>query len=367
LGIGLGSVGEDVCPRCGGRFLAPEITERVVVDELGVEREVLREIAALFSGLKLPCPGCRGLMSPLRLRGVHVDLCLLCGGLWLDTGELAALTSGRHVEVGKPNVDVDVLTAGVPVVVGTATTSLAILGRGKAVLLLDSLEPPPTQASLSRAFARTDGLTDVDAQMLSRHCQGIVAEGLSQSGAIELQSILAREKIGTSVVDDRVLRLPPAIQCSDVDVDGTAIVARLHTGPPLSIPWSEVCAVVGGVVHRERLEPRKEAPQNPLFRETNTRGLVIRRDDLEHELVGSDDVVVDVLQIGATLRRLRLVPSPRKELANVHRALCDAAIAAGVPLGRGPTSPDWPRYRRPRELERECSWVAWRAARWPAT
>ncbi|MDP2339755.1 MAG: zf-TFIIB domain-containing protein [Deltaproteobacteria bacterium] len=371
LEAGKGSVGEDVCPRCAGRFLPPEITERVVVDELGVEREILREIAALFSGLKLPCAGCRGLMSPLRLRGVHVDLCLSCGGLWLDSGELKALTSGRHSEVGAPNVDVVVVpvvvpvVAPVPVVTGIATTSLVVLGRGKAVIALDRLEPP-SHESLSRAFARTDGLTDVDAQLLSRHCQGIVAEGLSIEGARALQTILGKEGIGCSVVDDAVLRLPAAIHCSDFDVDARGIVARLHTGAPFSIPWSEVGAVVGGVVHRERLEPKKESPQNPLFRATNVRGNEMRRSELEHELVGSDDVIVDVLQISRTSRRLRLVPSPRKELANAPRGLCDAAVAAGVPVGRGPRSAEWPRYRRLRELERECSWVAWRAARWPA-
>ena len=364
LTAGHGAVGEDVCARCGGRFLAPEITDRVVVDELGVERELLREIAALFSGLKLPCPGCRALMRPLRLRGVHVDLCFSCGGLWLDSGELFSLSSGRHAEIGGPSLVPVVDVAVLPVLLGTAAEGLVTLGRGNAVVVFEQLAPPE-QAALTRVFARTDGLTDVDAQLLARLCQGIVAEGLSLQGAQALRSLLAREGIGSEVVDDAVMRLPPAIQCSDIDVVAGGLVARLHTGPPMSVPWSEVAAVVGGVVRRERLEARVQAPQNPLFREqSRVTGLDVRR-ELEHEMVSSDDVIVDVVQVSQPSRRLRVVPSPRKEQANQQRALCDAAVAAGVPVGRGPAASPWPRYRRLRELDREAAWVTWRAARWP--
>ncbi len=348
-----------MCSRCGGRFLPPEITDRVVVDELGMEREILREVAELFSGLKLPCPGCRGLMRPLRLRGVHVDLCFGCGGLWLDSGELEALSSGRHAEVRGPPIERDVVT--LPILIGQETRALAKLGRGTLVVLLDELETPPRSA-LARAFARTDGLTDVDAQLLASHCHGVVAEALSKRGAHELEAILAHEGIDATVVADSVLRLPAAIQCNDVDVDSSGILARLHTGPPLVIPWAQVGSVVGGMVHRERLEPRSSS--NALTR-TGRAWVGAQQHELEHELISSDDVVIDVLHLGQLPRRLRVVPSPIKERSNQSRALCDAAALAGVPVGRGPRAPDWPHYRRLRELEREGAWVAWRAARWP--
>ena len=99
---GHGVIDEDVCGGCGGRFLSGQVSDRFVVFELGIERDVLREIASLFSGPRLPCPGCQGLMRSLRLRGVPVDLCLSCGGLWLDAGELVALSGGRHLEIGAP-------------------------------------------------------------------------------------------------------------------------------------------------------------------------------------------------------------------------------------------------------------------------
>ncbi|MBM4283299.1 MAG: hypothetical protein FJ137_21990, partial [Deltaproteobacteria bacterium] len=100
LASGQGALGEDVCPRCRGRFLNGALTERVVIDELGVERGILRELAGFFSGARLPCAGCGAAMRPLGLRGVAVDLCLGCGGLWLDAGELSRLSGGRYGEFG---------------------------------------------------------------------------------------------------------------------------------------------------------------------------------------------------------------------------------------------------------------------------
>lgn len=76
-----GALHEAVCPRCQGRFLHTAATERVLIEELGVERTTLRELAEHFRGPRLPCAGCGGTLSPLVLRGVEVALCVGCGCL----------------------------------------------------------------------------------------------------------------------------------------------------------------------------------------------------------------------------------------------------------------------------------------------
>lgn len=357
---GHGVIDEDVCGGCGGRFLSGQVSDRVVVFELGIERDVLREIASWFSGPRLPCPGCQGLMRSLRLRGVPVDLCLSCGGLWLDAGELVALSGGRHLEIGASLL----AAAAEPAVLGQMPPLVKKLGRGQSVVLLHQLEAPD-EAALVRAFSHTDGLTRLDAQLLADHCQGLVAEGLSLDGAINLQAVLADEHIDCSVVDSGVLRLPPALQCHDIDIDARGIVARLHTGSPFFIPWVEVDAVAGGMVKRERLEPRRDQEPPPFFGMTAfARPYRSPHMSVENELVRSDEVVVDVLRGGATPQRLRVLASPRAAQIDCQQRLWDAAISAQVPRGRAASTPEWPRYRRLREIEREAAWVRWRAGRW---
>jgi membrane associated rhomboid family serine protease len=46
------------------------------------------------------CPDCRVPLRPFRLEKVLVDFCLRCSGMWLDRGELEAL-SGRRVAPGE--------------------------------------------------------------------------------------------------------------------------------------------------------------------------------------------------------------------------------------------------------------------------
>ncbi|MBI3267447.1 MAG: Bax inhibitor-1 family protein [Planctomycetes bacterium] len=51
----------------------------------------------------IPCPKCSGYMFERRVRGVLVDLCAKCDGVWLDRTELAALT---HTAADVPQVAV---------------------------------------------------------------------------------------------------------------------------------------------------------------------------------------------------------------------------------------------------------------------
>lgn len=44
----------------------------------------------------LPCPKCKGYMHARRQRGVEIDLCAECEGVWLDEGELARLAGTKR-------------------------------------------------------------------------------------------------------------------------------------------------------------------------------------------------------------------------------------------------------------------------------
>jgi hypothetical protein len=90
-----GALSSMACPRCGGGFIPEDGTSRVL-DELSHTTAQLRELAAVFGGTRLPCPACKSKMSPLQLRGVTLDVCFGCGGLWVDKGDLEAVSSGRY-------------------------------------------------------------------------------------------------------------------------------------------------------------------------------------------------------------------------------------------------------------------------------
>ena len=65
--------------------------------ELG--RAVLEELAAHHAGPSLDCPGCGRGTAPVTVRSVPLDLCMGCGGTWLDRGELSKLSGGVHEEI----------------------------------------------------------------------------------------------------------------------------------------------------------------------------------------------------------------------------------------------------------------------------
>ncbi len=94
--LAAGPIAVDLCGACGGVWLD--------ADEL---RKLGKDEAALLSGTpsqRVPepgfraCPRCPGL-TPLRPReekGVLLDECGSCGGIWLDAGELEPMRGRRR-------------------------------------------------------------------------------------------------------------------------------------------------------------------------------------------------------------------------------------------------------------------------------
>jgi Zn-finger nucleic acid-binding protein len=81
----------DVCKKCGGSWydrgeLAQTINDRRIADRLTEDpiRGTMSPIA---------CPRCGGRMRVRKEWDVEVDVCISCGGVWLDHGELEELES----------------------------------------------------------------------------------------------------------------------------------------------------------------------------------------------------------------------------------------------------------------------------------
>ena len=84
----------DICPRCGGIWLDTRELKKLIANP-GLHR-YLTKYVGLESKSKLVCPRCGNLMSLERADEVEVDVCLSCKGIWLDRGELEALDGKKR-------------------------------------------------------------------------------------------------------------------------------------------------------------------------------------------------------------------------------------------------------------------------------
>jgi hypothetical protein len=97
LVAGTGALGEAACAGCGVRFLDAPTVEQVRELFLKIEPSLFHEMAR--AGVpSAACPRCRTSLRVQRVRSVTVDLCIGCGGMLLDPGELLALSRGAVAE-----------------------------------------------------------------------------------------------------------------------------------------------------------------------------------------------------------------------------------------------------------------------------
>jgi Zn-finger nucleic acid-binding protein len=79
----------DRCPECGGIWLDPGELNKLLKDRK-LSNYLTKHIGTQ-SKSKLVCPRCGWLMDIETAEEVEVDVCLKCGGVWLDYGELEKL------------------------------------------------------------------------------------------------------------------------------------------------------------------------------------------------------------------------------------------------------------------------------------
>lgn len=84
----------DVCGNCGGSWYDRGELAQTINDRRIAERLTEDPIRGTMS--PIACPRCGGRMRVRKEWDVEVDVCISCGGVWLDHGELEELES--HAE-----------------------------------------------------------------------------------------------------------------------------------------------------------------------------------------------------------------------------------------------------------------------------
>jgi len=79
----------DVCPKCKGIWLDKGELQRILKDRKLAN--YLTKHIGTKSRSPIVCPRCGNTMDFEKVENVEVETCLLCGGVWLDEGELEAL------------------------------------------------------------------------------------------------------------------------------------------------------------------------------------------------------------------------------------------------------------------------------------
>jgi len=87
---GLVSVEVDECPKCDGIYLDDGELKKLTGNRSLAKW--LTKYLGIDSDSGLICPRCGGMMDAERPEGIEVDVCLTCHGIWLDAGELEALS-----------------------------------------------------------------------------------------------------------------------------------------------------------------------------------------------------------------------------------------------------------------------------------
>jgi hypothetical protein len=85
----------------------PELEARIA-EEAALKRRLAHDKAMQMSDAEkhrlrelhfMRCPKCGLELEEIVLRGVHLDKCFGCNGLWLDAGELEELTGRAHEDL----------------------------------------------------------------------------------------------------------------------------------------------------------------------------------------------------------------------------------------------------------------------------
>ena len=108
----VGNIAIDACTSCKGMFLdhgeiesIREIVRKggaVPPDSIDLISEEASKGTLAKDDTQEPCPSCRYGLFAVNVKGVTIDYCLSCRGIWFDRGELQTLVdkmrSGEHID-----------------------------------------------------------------------------------------------------------------------------------------------------------------------------------------------------------------------------------------------------------------------------
>ena len=98
LTVQAGRLGEAICAQCNGRFIDAMAVHSVIVEGLGIPADILQDLPNVSGGQGFSCPACSTTTQHFALKGVAVERCPNCQGIWLDKGELLQLGKGEFEE-----------------------------------------------------------------------------------------------------------------------------------------------------------------------------------------------------------------------------------------------------------------------------
>lgn len=350
--------------------------QRVIVEEHGVSRDTLREMAGHFGRPLLGCPSCGQRMHPIRVRALTLDLCTGCGAVWLDAGELTRLSEGRWEEVaGPPPADSTAKNA------AQVSAPSAELDPGASAapsgFLTVLLEDDAIDADrLVTAFGRARFRTAQDARFAAQRGHGVVAERLPAAEAASLAAALAVEDLQARLVEPAALDLPRAVRTKELSITDAGVTLADGLGRPFLIPWPALSALGVGLVHLEEAETEVD-PTSPV-EQAHRSGAVTIQHTRRTVVIERDDVLLDLVAADPRGQRWRfratrdsLIVRPRdprgaepafRDLVRHLIALAPAsALLSRGALAAGRRQTSWVRYRALRDYDQALRWTVARA------
>ena len=140
------------CAACGGTWLSANSAGALLTrlaSGAPLERKFFDRVRRESSESKLSCLECRTTMRTVSHRGVEIDVCQDCGGIWFDGGELQRF---RQFGFSKP-ARVAAAAAG--------ATALAAAGVAGAAAM-NGTQPPPQAESLASSVGDLVGSVAID-------------------------------------------------------------------------------------------------------------------------------------------------------------------------------------------------------------
>jgi Zn-finger nucleic acid-binding protein len=92
----------DRCDQCDGYWFDRTELEKVLDEESKVLALPFNDSPEDDANFR--CPRCEGIMETKKLYDIKVDLCLICGGIWLDKGELEAVQRTYRFEQNQTRI-----------------------------------------------------------------------------------------------------------------------------------------------------------------------------------------------------------------------------------------------------------------------
>jgi Zn-finger nucleic acid-binding protein len=228
-----GTLHEDICCRCQGRFVPVEGADLVIERIQGIDHDERIDMARRGTP-EAPCPGCGSALSAAEIDEIPFKMCRGCGGLWLARGYLSVLSRG----------EVDELE------VHERARSTELPHQGRSVVTLLSLRfPPPSPEEVRRLF---------DAfEQRGKHGGIVVGGGVIAHTVPEREAPLWAQHLSAGGLDVAIesgafLQSVAVEPIRRFAINGAHLSVGGFTGDLVDVPWDDIGWIELGAIARPR-------------------------------------------------------------------------------------------------------------------